>query len=277
MAIPVFEGDRIVAVTAVADKEDEYVASDARQLTLLMDGVWKLMERERAERALRESESLAAIGRAISAVAHDMKTPLVAIGGFTRLVKRRIGEDSPVQDKLDIVIRETQRLEDMVKGMLDFSRPLELKPSPGDARLLVAECLTVVEPLARERGVVVLNRPGRDVPPVSFDAMRMKQVLINLLTNAVEASPEGGEVAICTRVADDNLLLDVTDRGCGIPVEKRDEIFLPFFSTKKEGTGLGLPIVKKIVEAHHGHIEIMDNPRGGVTFRVVIPVWSSRS
>ena len=272
MVVPVLEADHAVAVAAVANKEEEYNPSDARQLTLLMDGMWKLVQRERAEKTLRESERLAAMGRAMSAVAHDMRTPLIAIGGFARIAERLIEKDSPAQDKLGIVLKETRRLEEMVRDVLDFSRPLELKHSAGDVCELITECLAVVEPLAQEHNVVLLNQPGHDIPPVSMDGMRMKQVLINLMTNAIEASPGGGEVAIRGHIAEGYLIIEVVDYGCGIPPEKRNEIFSPFFSTKKEGTGLGLPIVRKIVEAHKGSIEILDNPQMGVTFRVLIPI-----
>jgi signal transduction histidine kinase len=106
--------------------------------------------------------------------------------------------------------------------------------------------------------------------PALLDFMRMKQVVINLVANAVQASPEGGEVVVSGHMNDGSLTIDVIDSGCGIPPDKREEIFSPFYSTKKEGTGLGLPIVKKIVEAHRGSIEILDNPEKGLTFRVTV-------
>ena len=272
MIVPIFENDRIVAIAGVGNKAEEYNPSDARQLTLLMDGMWKIIQRERAEKDLRESESLAAMGRAMAAVAHDMRTPLMAIGGFTRLALKRIGDGSPIRDKLEIVVKETQRMENMVKSMLDFSRPLKLERSNLDIAPLVAECLTIVSPLAKEKKIGLRSRLEPCIPSaVYLDSMRMKQVLINLLANAIQASKEGGEVVIDCNMEGKNLLINVIDCGCGIPADKRQEIFSPFYTTKKEGTGLGLPIVKKIIEAHNGHIEIIDNPDEGITFRVKIP------
>ena len=272
MIVPIFENDRIVAVAGVGNKVEEYNLSDARQLTLLMDGMWKIIQREKAEKDLRESESLTAMGRAMAAVAHDMRTPLMAIGGFTSLALRRIGDGSPIRDKLEIVVKEIQRMENMVKSMLDFSRPLKLECSNGDIAPLVAECLTIVSPLAKKKKIELRSRLDSCIPSaVSLDFMRMKQVLINLMANAIQASKEGGEVIINCNIKGKNLLTDVIDCGCGISADKRHEIFSPFYTTKKEGTGLGLPIVKKIVEAHHGHIEIIDNPDRGITFRVEIP------
>ncbi len=272
MSIPVFDGERIVAIAVVANKDQDYDASDVRQLTLLMDGMWKLIRRREAEKALLESESLAAMGRALSSVAHDMKTPLIAIGGFSRIVHRHLDEHSPDRPRLEIVIKETQRLESMVKDMLDFSRPLELQAAVEDLNLVIAESLEVVESLARERQVSLRAIPADDLPGFAFDAMRMKQVIINLVMNAIQASPEGETVEISTRIKGSRVFVDVADCGCGIPGEKREEIFLPFVSTKKEGTGLGLPIVKKIVETHRGEVRIVENRPKGVIFRVELPM-----
>lgn len=273
MVVPVFENDRGVAIAGVGNKATEYDFSDARELTLLLDGTWKIIQREKAERHLRESESLAAMGRALAAVAHDMKTPLIAIGGFSRLAQKRIKDDASVHDLLEIVVQETGRMERMVKDMLDFSRPLELELSKTDIGRLVAECLTVVEPLAGEKKITLTN----GIAPVtlltaSVDYMRIKQALINILTNAIQASQEGEEVIIGCDASRKNLAINVIDFGCGIPPDKKEEIFSPFYTSKKDGTGLGLPIVKKIIEAHRGRIEITDNPEKGTTFRVNIPL-----
>jgi len=123
-------------------------------------GMLKQREREEQER-LREAESLAAMGKALSAVAHDMKAPLIAIGGFARLVQRHVESKNPYRDKLDIIIRETARMENMVNEMLDFSRPLTLHPSDQNFHFLIEETVAVIEGLARERNVTVRN----DSPP----------------------------------------------------------------------------------------------------------------
>jgi signal transduction histidine kinase len=128
----------------------------------------------------------------------------------------------------------------------------------------------MIEDAVRERGLTIETRFA-DIPLVSFDPMRMKQVVINLVMNAVQASPRGKIVSVTTHLKGKRLLLDVADCGYGIPVQKRVEIFAPFVSTKKEGTGLGLAISKKIVEAHHGRIEILDNAEKGATIRISLP------
>ncbi len=271
MVVPVFEGSRVVAVAAVGNKKEDYDAADLRQFTLLMDGMWKLLQRERGEIALRDAESLAAMGRALSSVAHDMKTPLIAIGGFARQVQKHLKEDDLNRAKLEIVIKETRRLENMVKDMLDFSRPLDLRRDLDDINQAISESIELVEGTAQEKRVRIENRMPPDMPHCSFDATRMKQVLINLIVNAVQASPEGEVVTVASELSDHGLIIDVIDRGSGIPPESRKTVFSPFFTTKKEGTGLGLPIVKKIVEAHQGKVLIMDNSDAGTTVRVILP------
>ncbi|MHC1742448.1 MAG: GAF domain-containing protein [Syntrophobacteraceae bacterium] len=275
MSVPVVSEDRVAALVVVANKESPYDTSDVRQLALLMDGMWKVLERERAEKALKAAENLAAMGRALSSVAHDIKTPLIAIGGFTRLVQRHLPEESADREKLEIVLKETERLESMIKDMLDFSKPLDLNLSPVSITGVVDECLALVAPLAQEREILVQSRSSEDLLEAPIDSMRMKQVIINLVMNAIQASPPRKAVTVHTHRVKGSVLIDVTDCGCGIPVENRETVFTPFFSTKKDGTGLGLAIVRKIVEAHKGRVEMLDNPEGGITFRVAVPIASA--
>ncbi len=266
MSVPIFDENRIVAIALVGNHEEDYDDSDLHQLSLLMDGMWKLLQRRQSDKALREAESLAAIGKSLSGLAHDLRTPIVAIGGFTRLVQKHMRKDNPDWNKLGIVLRETQRMESMVKNILDFSRPLELDLSTENIELLIEESLAVVESTAREKMVPIQRQSSPHLPSISVDAVRIKQVIINLVVNAVQASPEYETVIIRSLDKGENLAIDIVDHGPGIPAEKREEVFYPFVSTKKEGTGLGLAIVRKIVEAHKGQVKIFDNPEKGVTF-----------
>lgn len=236
-----------------------------------------LRDREVEEqRRSRKEECLAAMGKALLGVAHDMRTPLIAIGGFSRLIQGHLtthggSVEEYCRDKLEIIIKETRRLENMVQDMLDFARPLQLHRSRESIDQILEESVTIVQAVAEEKGVILRNAWKGPVPPVCLDPLRIKQVFLNLLLNAVQASPEGETVRVNCRRGGAKLMIDITDHGCGIPVEKRQEIFVPFFTTKKDGTGLGLCIVKKIVEAHEGHLEILDNSEKGLTFRVVLP------
>jgi two-component system sensor histidine kinase HydH len=121
----------------------------------------------------------------------------------------------------------------------------------------------------REVGLQIVHGDG--LQPVNVDPMRLEQALLNLVVNAVQASTNGEVVTLRAIPCGGSVAIEVSDRGEGIPEDKRSEILAPFYTTKKEGTGLGLPIVKKIVEAHSGELEILDNPDRGVTLRIVLP------
>jgi two-component system sensor histidine kinase HydH len=232
-----------------------------------------LKEQEKVEqRRLQEAQSLAAMGKAVSSLAHDLKTPLIAIGILTHFMRKRLKEGDPGQEKLDLIIGEVQRLEKMVEEMLDFSRPLELHQSEKDVNQLVNQSMEVVAPIAQKKNIELRNEASQSGLSISIDELRLRQVLINLLMNAVEASPEGEIVKILHYKKKRNLFIEVIDCGCGVPERMRKEIFAPFFTTKQGGTGLGLAIAKKVVEAHRGYLEVFNNREKGATIRIAIPL-----
>lgn len=232
-----------------------------------------ISDREKArQQALRESEHLAAMGRTLAGVAHDMKNPLAAIGGFTRLLRRKLHLDDENKHKMDLVIAETDRLEAMVNDMLDFSRPFQLDLEVGDINQVLHRSLLLLEDQAAKQKVTFKTILGADMPSLQFDPERMEQVFLNLLSNALEASPEGETVFVRTHLEGERVCLEVADHGEGIPADQREMIFAPFFTTKRYGTGLGLAIVAKIMRAHKGTVEAGNNDEGGATFKVTLPV-----
>lgn len=226
----------------------------------------------REHRARLRSERLAAVGMAVSEISHDMKSPLVAIGGFATQVRKRMREDDPDRAKIELVIRETARLEGMVKDMLNFSRPLHLKASCCSLTEIAAECTEMMRYADTERGIQLEEALDPALPNCMLDKDSIKEVVINLLANAVQASPQGEIVTVRTIRRRSRAVLEVSDRGHGILEDDRKRIFYPFFSKKKEGTGLGLTIAKKIVIAHGGTISFYRNQDKGVTFRVTLPL-----
>lgn len=232
-----------------------------------------LVERERKkQRALVRVRSLAAVGKAVSEIAHDMKTPLMAIGGFAKQVFKKLEPDNPDRKKLGLVIQETAHLESMVREMLDFGKPVELQFTEIDFNELVSNSVRVAQPMAKENGVELETDLASSLPSVVLDAPRVKQILSNLITNAIQASHTGDRVRVCTRLNSLGIMLEVADHGEGIAKEYHESIFHPFFSTKREGTGLGLGIVKKIVETHGGEVSFRINQEKGVTFTVRLPL-----
>lgn len=231
-----------------------------------------LRDREKKlQRRAREAENLAAMGRAVSCIAHDMKTPLMTIGGFVRQVRRKLDNDR-LAEKLDFAAGQVQRLEMLVGDMLAFARPLKLQCREERIDRLIEEAVMLTGEKASRLGITVETDVQGNIPAAPFDRQRLQQALLNLINNALEASPAGERVTISCRCGKEGLIIEITDRGQGIPKQRMADLFTPFVTTKTEGTGLGLPIVKKVIEAHAGAIDIRNNPDKGVTFRVVLPL-----
>lgn len=229
-----------------------------------------LQERELHRQTIKSKEDgLIKIGKAVSCIAHDMKTPLVAIGGFTRQIRRTLVDNENIQKKLDIVLKQTQRLESMVQDMLNFSKPLELDCKQNCINSLFDETSLIAGEKARAHNVHISFQLDNDLPFYSFDYYRLQQALLNLINNAIEASPDGGKVYIRCRYNNKRISIEIEDSGKGLMGQSKDEILEPFFTSKKEGTGLGLPIVKKIIEAHAGVLEYEQKVDQGMVFRVI--------
>lgn len=231
-----------------------------------------LVERERKEhRARVHAESLAAVGTAVSEIAHDLKSPLIAIGGFARQVSRKMPFNDPNRLKLDVVIQESDRMESMINEMLDYGRPLELTMRETDLNRLIEECRDLAMSIAEASGVTIKTALDLSRTLCTLDCSRIKQVLMNVLCNAIQASPSGEVIWVKVHEEKGRVIIEVMDQGCGIPNDQLSKVFEPFFSTKKGGTGLGLPIVKKIIEAHGGSVRLSANPHGGITATVALP------
>ncbi|MBM9605650.1 ATP-binding protein [Desulfopila inferna] len=232
-----------------------------------------LRDREKANQEMRRrEEGLAAMGKAVAFVAHDMKTPLMAIGGLCLQIRRKLEPEDAVGKKLDIIVQQTQRLETMIKDLLAFARPLELEWHEGEVSNFLQEILPVAKELAGKYNVNLKLALEDDQVRFFYDPNRLQQALLNLINNAVEASSARETVIIRTRMDDSrNLVIEVQDQGPGISTAIIDDIFQPFVSKKKEGTGLGLPICKKIIEAHGGELQYEQLEGRGMIFRLILP------
>ena len=232
-----------------------------------------LVDRERREaRRMKEAENLALLGQAAAAVAHELKTPLVAIGGFAQRIQRDLEPTHPYRSQLKIIVEQVRHMENLLRQMLDYSRPLELRRRPLSLKRLLEDVLTLTAAAAQERRVRLVTEVRPEDLSLLGDAGRLKQVLINLINNALHASPPGGQVTVRAFRERGQVVLEVSDHGAGIPAGDLDKIFLPFFTTKSDGTGLGLAITRKIVMAHQGSIQVESQPGKGTTFRVLLPL-----
>jgi two-component system, NtrC family, sensor histidine kinase HydH len=219
-----------------------------------------------AEATVRRVERLAALGQLTAGLAHELRNPLASIKGSADLLARASGERDAVARELgDIISSEVDRTNLLVTRLLDFARPLE-------PRREMTNLAEVIDRAAGHASVPIVREFSRDVPQLSIDPALMEQVFINLLTNAAQASQPGDPVTVATRMKEHHVEITVTDQGSGIPPEKRETIFNPFFTTKQTGVGLGLAIVSKIVDGHRGKVTVESEPGHGSTFRICLPV-----
>jgi signal transduction histidine kinase len=246
------------------------------------------------EQELHQEQKLAAVGRLASEVAHEIGTPLNIISGRTEVVRKGLPADHPLSRHITTVLQQVERISGILRQLLEYARPR--RPALGSVPLeaIFSRVADLLEPLASRRQVRFSAQASRALPPILADADQLQQVLLNLITNALDATPAGGQVRLradedplgstpepaaarphITRgtAATPCLTLRVEDTGCGIPPERLEKIFEPFFSTKiRGGTGLGMAIVEDIVRAHRGAIEIESAEGRGTTIRLRWPV-----
>ncbi|HEX7899706.1 MAG TPA: ATP-binding protein [Planctomycetota bacterium] len=235
-------------------------------------------ERVRADaraRADRADEQVALVGTIASGISHELRNPLSTLRMNLQLL-REDWED-PITERelkgrkrIDVLLRETTRLDSVVADFVRFAAGHALKLERTDLNTLAAELLDFLGPQA-ERARIRLHRDfARHLPPVEVDVALFRQSLLNLLVNALQAMPDGGEITVRSVEDGPYVKVEVSDTGPGIPPENLERIFTLYFSTKPGGTGLGLAMVKKIIEEHGGAVEVRSEPGKGATFTLCL-------
>jgi signal transduction histidine kinase len=234
-----------------------------------------LAAERKAQQRLREGQRLTLLGEAAAQIAHEIKNPLVSIGGFAYRLQRQIDPSHPAQKGLQIIVREVARLEIMLRELLDFASPGSREKNVIAVAALIGEVLTLAQPPAQECGVQIVFIPPGDSPSLLGDRDQLKRALLNVVLNGVQAMPDGGTLTVAvslTRVEGaPNVNIAVSDTGSGIAPGHMKRIFEPFFTTKKGGTGLGLALAKKTTEAHGGSLQVESSPRSGTTVTLSLP------
>jgi signal transduction histidine kinase len=234
-----------------------------------------------AQEEARRSERLAALGQMSAGLAHEIRNPLGVIKGSAEMLTQKIGQSNPLASELaGYILSEVNRLNGLVARFLDFARPLALTRAPADIREVVDRGLATVTTLHPQANVIIERSYAPDLPLVPLDESLCEQVFQNLATNAMEAmQPAGGklrvEIAPARRSGNSGVEIIFCDSGPGIPPDLCQQIFNPFFTTKKTGVGLGLSIVSKIVDGHNGLIRVECNPGSGACFHVFLPSGTS--
>ena len=225
------------------------------------------------------SQKLAALGRLTSGVTHEVKNPLNAMRIHLELLKARLGNTNPAaRENVDVIAHEIQRLDRVVQGFLKFVRPEEVNLAPVDVGALLAEVARLMTPDAARTGTRIALDVTPDLPTVSGDAGLLQQACTNLVTNAIQAMPNGGVVTLgACRGKDGGIEVRVRDEGVGIAAEDLDRIFRLYYTTKPQGSGIGLSMVYRIVQMHDGRIEVDSEVGRGTMMTMTLPVASLRS
>ena len=227
----------------------------------------------RIEEQLRRAERLSALGELSAILAHEIRNPLASIRGTAEILMEDQTTAASRGEFLDILVKESDRLNRVVEDFLKMARPEPTSKNPCDINEELRNMVTLLSAQARQSKVVLELRPS-ELPPLLGDGEKLRQAFMNIILNAIQASPPGGRVTISTGEDREGGRIEIrfADNGPGISEKASREIFEPFFTTKGSGTGLGLPITKKIVEGHGGTIEVQSEPGHGATFRVMLPV-----
>ncbi|MBN1352331.1 response regulator [candidate division KSB1 bacterium] len=230
-------------------------------------------ELKTAQERLLQAERLATIGRMAASVAHEIRNPLVTIGGFARNIAKTVAGHNSEELSLSakIIADEVSRLEKILADVLDFTKLSKLNYQEQDINRIVQNaCLMVIDEI-NAKNIYLVKKLDFTIGSVEFDGGQIKQVLINLIQNALYSMPQGGKLELTTSKTNEEIIVQVSDTGVGIPENDLPNLFNPFFTTKPNGTGLGLPITQQIISAHKGRIDVMSQPGKGTTFKFTIP------
>ncbi|MEZ5398812.1 MAG: ATP-binding protein [Bryobacteraceae bacterium] len=224
---------------------------------------------------LKRADRLSAIGQLTATMAHEIRNPLAGIRGAVDVLNGSHTPEAVRQEFREIIVKESARLERLLTSLLNYARPR----TPQYRQVDVAQCFDLVTDLlafAASTNGIELRKEVAGLPPVECDPEQINQVLLNLVLNAIQAMTEGGEIVLSACLVDSQVLIEVQDGGCGFSGDT-ETLFEPFFSTKENGTGLGLSVARQILSQHGGAITARRNPSRGMTFSILLPVHQPNS
>lgn len=230
-----------------------------------------MTERRELERIEKLNNQLITLGELTAGVVHELRNPVSVISGMAELLMRGMDENAQGYTAAKTILNEAAQIEESIAQFLGMAKPFNMTPgkcSPDEAAL---RAIQLCQRNSSEKGVEVVYSPQESLPVLYADAERISQALGNLLTNAIDAVDRGGRVTLTVREDTQQIVFEVSDNGPGIDLAPGEDVFKPFFTTKEGGTGLGLPIVKRIVSAHGGAVTYENTEDGGARFILRIP------
>ena len=229
-----------------------------------------VMEQQKLKGRMLQSERLAAVGQAVAHVAHEIRNPLMIIGGFSNQIKTKLDDERELH-KIDMVLEEVQRLERLVANLGDFTKEYRLLKRPADINSVIKDVIKIMTGVCSLEKYSFKKMLSKEVSEIHCDPDKLKQVFINIISNGLEAMHDGGSITISTEKIPKGVEIRIHDEGVGIPNEDLQHIFEPFYTTREQGSGLGLSISYKLIEAHNGDIWAISSPGKGATFIIQLP------
>jgi len=259
-------------------EERNLIDAVAHQISLIVERRQAEEDRLRMQDQLRHADRLATIGQLAAGVAHELNEPLGNILGFAQLAQKQPGLAEGVIADLAKIVATCLHARQIINSLMLFSRQMPPQKASLNLNVVVAEAIDLLEARCASNGIAIVRHLSPDLPDIIADASQLRQALVNLAVNAIQAMPDGGMLEFATRASEDCVVLTVQDNGMGMSEQILKEIFVPFFTTKEvnEGTGLGLPMVHGIVTAHGGTIHVESAPGRGARFHVELPVNADR-
>lgn len=273
--VPVVVDEKIVGTLTIDKASDEFsIEDDIRILTIIAAIVAQRVKIQQMIDSLVQSERLATLGKLATTVAHEVRNPLGGIRGAAQLLQLEGESNSEIQEYIQVIIKEVDRLNRVVEQLLVSGNPRTAGVKPTDIGDLIDNSLSICQPELVRDNICVEKYFDDDYPPVSVNGDGMTQVLLNLFRNAIESMQDGGILTVRTVYNATNQVLQIyiKDTGRGIPSDVASRLFDPFYTTKQKGTGLGLAISQQIVEEHDGTIEVDVTEPQGATFIITLPV-----
>lgn len=254
-------------------EEASLLRAIARQIALILERRQAAAEKENLQKQLFHADRLATIGQLAAGVAHELNEPLGNILGFAQLVRKCPELPAPSVRDMDKIVDASLYAREIIKKLLLFARPAPAFKGRVDLNDTVSEALGLFEHRFKKDGITLVRRFAPRLPSLVADPGQLKQVIVNLVVNSIQAMPEGGTLTVHTSADGGHALCAVEDTGIGMTGETLDRIFVPFFTTKDvdQGTGLGLPVAHGIVTAHGGTITVKSSPGTGAAFTVRLP------
>ena len=291
IVVPLVAANRAVGIIIADNKFNQIpIGNDSKELLSIfasqaalsiesynnLEGVKTEMQKlgERQE-AIVESEKMAAVGRIAAHIAHEIRNPLVTMGGYARRISQ-LSKDPKnsykISNAAEIILKESERLEKTLSNVMDFTKPTKHIMEFNNINDVINDTLALLKNVLLEKQIEVRLNLNPDIPLVKSDFNQLKQVFLNLLQNSDDASSSGGYIEISTSISNNFLIIIIKDNGSGISESDPEIIFEPFFTTKVTGVGLGLANVKKIIKDHGGEITARNRKTGGAEFKIKLPV-----